>query len=160
MRLTPIILGSLVALGLLSYVAVREYTGQVGEFASAPLIIETERGPVQFTVEMAVTKQQWERGLMFRKSIAPDAGMLFDLGDEKRVSLWMKNTLIPLDMIFIRANSTIVQIAANATPLSTDLVSSSRPVRAVLEIAGGRAAELGIKPGDHAVHAIFGNAPK
>jgi uncharacterized protein len=160
MRATSIILGSLVALGLLSYGAVRVYTDRVTEFAVAPLVIETERGPVQFTVEMAITKEQWERGLMFRKSIAPDAGMLFDLGDEKRVSLWMKNTLVPLDMIFIRANSTIVQIAANAKPLSTDLIASSKPVRAVLEIAGGRAAELGIKPGDHAVHAIFGNAPR
>jgi uncharacterized membrane protein (UPF0127 family) len=154
------LLGLLVALGLLSYGAVREYRTWSPTLPQAPLTIETATGPAHFTVEMATTRRQQERGLMFRKSLAPDAGMLFDLVVEKRISLWMKDTLIPLDMVFIKANGTIVRIVANAKPLSLDNVPSNEPVRAVLEIAGGRAAELGIKPGDRAAQAIFGNAPR
>jgi uncharacterized membrane protein (UPF0127 family) len=154
-------LSLLVAFGLLFYVVLREHTTTApATLPQMPLIIETATGPVRFTVEMATTRQQQERGLMFRESLAPDAGMLFDLVVEKAVSFWMKDTLIPLDMIFIKANGTIVRIAADAKPLSRDNVPSYEPVRAVLEIAGGRAAALGLKPGDRALHAIFGNAPR
>ena len=96
---------------------------------------------------------------MFRKSLTPNAGMLFDFGKEQEESFWMKNTLIPLDMLFIKANGRIARIAANAKPLSTDGIPSYEPVRAVLEIAGGRAAELGLKPGDLVRNVAFGNAP-
>jgi len=126
--------------------------------ARAPLTIETVNGPVQFTVEVAVSAAQQERGLMYRKRLAPDAGMLFDLHAEKRVALWMKNTLIPLDLVFIKANGTITQIAANATPLSLKPITSRERVRAVLEIAGGRAGELQLRPGDHVVNTIFADA--
>lgn len=124
------------------------------------LTIETANGPVLLQVEMAKTKEQQERGLMFRRMLAPDAGMLFDLGSERWVSLWMKNTLIPLDMIFVRGNGTIVQIAANAQPLSTNIVSSREPVRAVLEIGGGRALALGLRTGNRMVNAIFADQKK
>jgi uncharacterized membrane protein (UPF0127 family) len=112
------------------------------------LSIETARGPATFSVEIAATQEQQERGLMFRKKLAPGAGMLFDFGHDRNVSFWMKNTLIPLDMLFVRSDGVIVRIARNTKPLSERVIPSGRPVRAVLEIAGGRAAELGVRPGD------------
>jgi hypothetical protein len=99
-----------------------------------------------------------EKGLMFRKSLAPDAGMLFDFHTPDFQTFWMKNTVIPLDMIFIRADGTISSIAPNAAPQSETPIPSYEPVRAVLEINGGRAAQLGIQPGAHVHNAIFGSA--
>ena len=136
-----------------------EITSAQPTLPQTPLVIQTAKGPVRFSVEMAVTWPQQERGLMFRKSVAPNAGMLFDFMKESEQAFWMKNTLIPLDMLFIKADGRIARIAANAKPLSTDSIPSYEPVRAVLEIAGGRAAELGLKPGDQVRNAVFGNAP-
>lgn len=110
-----------------------------------------------FTVEIADDDAERARGLMFREELAPDAGMLFDFVDERPVAFWMQNTLIPLDMLFIAGDGTIRHIHANATPLSTDSIPSEYPVRAVLEINGGSARLLGIKPGDKVRHPIFGN---
>ena len=87
-------------------------------------------------------------GLMHRQSLAPDRGMIFPYDPPRPASFWMKNTLIPLDLIFVRSDGTIGSIAANAVPLSLDPIPSGEPVAAVLEIAGGRSAELGIGPGD------------
>lgn len=101
-----------------------------------------------FTVEVANTAEEQARGLMFRKELAPDKGMLFPFAQERMASFWMKNTIIPLDIIFIRGDGSIESIAANTTPYSLDSVESGEPVVAVLELAGGRAAELAIKPGD------------
>jgi uncharacterized protein len=147
----------LIAVGLAASAFAAESTEPQPTLPLAPLIIETAKGPVQFSVEMATAWPQQERGLMFRKSVAPNAGMLFDFGREQEESFWMKNTLIPLDMLFIKADGTIARIAANAKPLSEDSIPSYEPVRAVLEIAGGRAAQLGLKPGDKVREAIFGN---
>ena len=95
---------------------------------------------------------------MFRKQLAPDAGMLFDFHTPQMVYFWMKNTVLPLDMIFIRPNGTISSIAPNAVPFSTSTIPSIEPVRAVLELNGGRTSTLGIEP-DQVVHnAIFRNA--
>jgi uncharacterized protein len=94
---------------------------------------------------------------MFRTSLPDGQGMLFDFSPEQNVSMWMKNTLIPLDMVFIAGDGTIRHIHANAVPHSTDTVPSEFPVRAVLEINGGSAKLLGIKPGDKVKHPIFGN---
>src|ERR1700722_825708 len=107
----------LCGVGVVSYMAIDRYRGKPQYLPRTALTVDTANGPVTLQVEMATTKEQQERGLMFRRDLAPNAGMLFDLGGEKRVTLWMKNTLIPLDMIFIKANGTIVQIAANAKPL-------------------------------------------
>ena len=85
---------------------------------------------------------------MHRESLAPDRGMLFPYDPPQPASFWMKNTLIPLDLIFIRADGTVVRIAANTVPMSLDPIPSLEPVAAVLEIAGGRASELGIQAGD------------
>lgn len=87
-------------------------------------------------------------GLMFRTALAPDRGMIFPMDPPRDASFWMRNTLIPLDMIFVRADGSIANIAANTVPYSEEPMRSDGPVAAVLEIAGGRCAELGIQPGD------------
>jgi uncharacterized membrane protein (UPF0127 family) len=112
------------------------------------LTIHSRNGAHPFVVEVARTPEEQERGLMFRETLAPDRGMIFPYDPPQPASFWMKNTLIPLDMIFIRPDHTIGRIAANTVPLSEEPVSYAEPVSAVLEIAGGRSAELGIKTGD------------
>ncbi|HTQ13994.1 MAG TPA: DUF192 domain-containing protein [Rhizomicrobium sp.] len=122
--------------------------------------IDTEKGPQSFQVEIAADDKSRENGLMYRKAMEPDHGMLFDFHQDVGVAFWMKNTILPLDMIFIRGDGTISSIAPNATPFSTQEIPSAEPVRAVLELNGGRAEALGIVPGD-IVHAReFGNAAK
>ena len=113
-----------------------------------PLTIESSGKTHRFIVEVAETGEQQAQGLMFRQSLAPDRGMVFPRDPPGDASFWMKNTLIPLDIIFIRADGTIARIAENTVPMSLDPVPSLEPVGAVLEIAGGRSAELGIKAGD------------
>ncbi|KAA5805070.1 DUF192 domain-containing protein [Alkalicaulis satelles] len=122
------------------------------------VVIETADGPVEFLAEIAATDEQRQRGLMHRESLDPDAGMLFDFEREQIVSIWMENTLIPLDILYIRRDGRIVKIIENAEPLSRSQLLSDFPVLAVLEIAGGRAGERGIEPGDTVRHALFGNA--
>ena len=122
------------------------------------LQIVTHDGRVHnFKVEIADNDSSRERGLMFRKSLAPDAGMLFDFKTPQDVSFWMKNTLIPLDMVFIDEHGMVVNVAANATPLSEANIPSAAPVLGVLEIRGGRAAEIGVQAGDQVHERIFGN---
>src|SRR5258708_16674766 len=110
-----------------------------------------------FVIEMADTEPRREHGLMFRKQMGAYECMLFDFFREQQVAFWMKNTLIPLDMVFIAGDGTVKHVHANAVPLSTDPIPSEFPVRAVLEINGGSAKLLGIKPGDKVKHPIFGN---
>lgn len=102
----------------------------------------------RFVVEVARTAEQQARGLMFRRSLGPDEGMIFPFPSPRPASFWMRNTLIPLDMIFIREDGTIARVAAETVPHSEESVTSGEPVAAVLEIRGGRAAELGIAEGD------------
>ena len=116
--------------------------------------VDTASGPKAFTVELAADTASQERGLMFRREMAPNAGMLFDFHDDLRLAFWMKNTVLPLDMLFIRSDGTISTIEPNAIPYSTTPIPSVEPVRAVLEINGGRARDLGIRTGDR-VHAII-----
>jgi uncharacterized membrane protein (UPF0127 family) len=112
-----------------------------------PLTITSASGVHHFTVDIAATPQQQETGLMFVKHLAPDRGMIFPYDPPQPVAFWMHNTLIPLDMVFIRADGTIARIAT-AKALDDTPVPSGEPIAAVLEIAGGRAAQLGIVPGD------------
>ena len=121
-------------------------TPQTG-LTQVPLTIRSATGTHHFTVQVAETPDQQERGLMFTKSLGPDQGMIFPYDPPQDISFWMKNTLIPLDIIFIRANGTIARIA-RAKALDETPLPAGEPVAAVLEIRGGRAAELGIKPGD------------
>jgi uncharacterized membrane protein (UPF0127 family) len=113
-----------------------------------PLKIRSGGKVHDFTVEVARTVEEQARGLMFRESLAPNAGMVFPFPQPRPASFWMKNTLIPLDMIFVRADGTIARIAVNTVPHSLDPVAVEEPVAAVLELAGGRTVELGISEGD------------
>ncbi len=112
-----------------------------------PLTIAANGKTHRFTVEVARTVEEQAQGLMNRESLGPDRGMIFPYDPPVVASFWMKNTLIPLDMIFIRADGTVASIEANTVPLSLDPVAAGEPVAAVLELAGGRSAELGIAPG-------------
>lgn len=113
-----------------------------------PLTISSNGREQRFIVEVARTGEEQAMGLMFRTQLAPDRGMIFPMDPPRNASFWMRNTLIPLDMIFVRADGTIANIEANTVPYSEEPVRSVGPVAAVLEIPGGRSAELGIKPGD------------
>lgn len=112
------------------------------------LVVATSAGPRRFRVEVAATPQEQQRGLMFRTQMGPDEGMIFPLAQVRMASFWMRNTVIPLDIIFIGPDNKIINIAANTVPYSESPVPSEAPAKAVLELNGGRAAELGIAPGD------------
>ena len=121
-----------------------------------PLEIVTAQGVAKFTVELADTPGRQETGMMCRTSLAPDRGMLFDFGQPTDdVAFWMRNTLIGLDIVYIAPNGTILSIARHARPLDETPIPAGGTIRAVLEIADGRAAQLGLKPGDKVVHRIF-----
>jgi uncharacterized membrane protein (UPF0127 family) len=117
--------------------------------------IASKSGVHVFSVEIADTEPLREKGLMYRKSLPPGQGMLFDFHLDQPVRFWMKNTYIPLDMIFIRSDGRIVNIAENTTPMSEREVPSAGPVQAVLEVIGGTARKLGIAPGDRVANPIF-----
>ncbi|MCJ8141561.1 DUF192 domain-containing protein [Ancylobacter sp. A5.8] len=120
-----------------------------------PLAIDTKSGPVTFQVEIAQSAAERAKGLMYRSELAPDAGMLFDFDYDQPVYMWMKNTYIPLDMLFIRSDGRIASIAANTEPLSTRTIESGAPVRAVLELPAGTAKARGIAVGDRVRHRMF-----
>jgi uncharacterized membrane protein (UPF0127 family) len=119
-----------------------------GGTAREELTITTDSGPHLFQVEIADNPQERAFGLMFRQEMPADAGMLFDFEEEQPASFWMRNTYIPLDMLFIKADGTVESIAERTTPLSERSIPSKGPVRYVLEINGGVSKELGIEPGD------------
>ena len=119
------------------------------------LEIASKSGVHVFAVEIADTDATREKGLMFRKSLPEGQGMLFDFHEEQPVGFWMQNTYIPLDMIFIRGDGSILRIAENTEPLSTHIIPSGGPVRAVLELIGGSARKFGIAPGDKVAFPIF-----
>jgi uncharacterized protein len=124
-------------------------------FETTPLTIDSASGTLSFEVELAVTPEQRRQGLMFREGLESDQGMLFDFGRTAPVTMWMRNTLIPLDMLFVAADGRIARIVADTEPLSDAVIGSGGPVRAVLELAAGTSAELGIAVGDRLVHPIF-----
>ncbi|MDA9545218.1 MULTISPECIES: DUF192 domain-containing protein [unclassified Bradyrhizobium] len=127
-----------------------------GAASFQPLEIVTKNGVQVFSVEMATTPEEKETGLMYRKELADGKGMLFDFNPEQEISMWMKNTYVSLDMIFIRADGRILRIAENTEPLSTKIISSRGPARAVLEVVAGTAQKYGIRPGDRVGHPLFG----
>jgi len=120
-----------------------------------PLEIVTKSGVHVFSVEMATTEEEKQTGLMYRKELPDGKGMLFDFSPEQQISMWMKNTYIPLDMIFIRADGRILRIAENTEPFSTRIISSGGLARGVLEVIGGTAQKYGIQPGDRVGHPLF-----
>jgi len=127
-------------------------------FEHDQLTIETAAGAQQFAVELAVTSEQRAQGLMYRQRLPADAGMLFLYPAARPVSMWMKNTVIPLDMLFIGDDGRILHIAERAIPGSTATISSMQPARAVLELNGGTAARLKIQVGDRVLYRAFGTA--
>ncbi|MCK0208644.1 DUF192 domain-containing protein [Starkeya koreensis] len=119
------------------------------------LAIFTRSGAVEVQAELAATPAERSKGLMYRTELAPDAGMLFDFGVEQPVYMWMKNTYIPLDMLFIRADGRVASIATDTVPLSTATISSGVPVKAVLELPAGTVKARGIAVGDRVEHRLF-----
>jgi uncharacterized protein len=132
---------------------------ELASFGKSELTIETASGKHRFAIEEAKTEAQMEQGLMYRRSMPPDAGMLFEYQRPQVMTFWMKNTLIPLDMVFIASDGTIADIHERAVPLLLDPINSAGPVLGVLELNGGTVARLGIKRGDRVLHPMFGNAP-
>ncbi|NQV48338.1 MAG: DUF192 domain-containing protein [Rhodospirillaceae bacterium] len=134
-------------------------TGESGapstQFALSELVVTAGGKAHTFRIEVAITDQQRRQGLMHRTSLDSDSGMLFDYGTSRPVAMWMKNTLIPLDMLFIAENGKIVNIAHDTEPLSLATIGSAGPVRAVLELNAGTARRLGIGSGDSVVYGIF-----
>ncbi|MGH6676030.1 MAG: DUF192 domain-containing protein [Xanthobacteraceae bacterium] len=126
-----------------------------GEGQFEPLSIVTATGTHPFSVEVMRTPRELEKGLMFRKSMPEDQGMLFDFQTEQSVMMWMKNTYIPLDMIFMGKTGKVVGIVAHAKPMSEQILSVLAPTYAVLELNGGEAAKIGLKVGDKVLHPIF-----
>lgn len=123
-------------------------------FDKEPLLIQTAAGKtLHFTVEVAVTPDQRAHGLMFRKTMGDDAGMIFDFGEPRRVAMWMENTFLPLDMLFADDTGTIRHIKENATPYSRDIIDSMSPVKYVVELNAGIVGKLGIKVGDRIMSA-------
>jgi len=150
----------LLALATLLPRASRAQAGPQPRLPEEPLVIVTRDGKRHaFRVEMAVEPQHQMIGLMFRERVGPEEGMLFDWGSPRESAMWMRNTLVPLDMIFIAADGRIHRIAERTVPLSLATVESRGPVRATLELAGGTAERLGLRVGDRVLHRIFGTAP-
>ena len=120
-----------------------------------PLVASTPKGKFTYKIELAVSGEQRTRGLMFRKKMPRDYGMLFDFYQTQKVMMWMKNTFLPLDMLFIRVDGAIAHIVENTTPHSLAIISSRFPVRYVLELNAGEVARTGMKPGQFLRHAVF-----
>ena len=120
------------------------------------LVLHTATGDYSFNVEVVDTPEGRQQGLMFRQELADDAGMLFDFQQEREVSFWMRNTFIPLDMIFVGSDGVVKTIHVNARPQDPTSIPSQVPVRFVLEIPGGRSEEIGLKPGDTMEHPLVG----
>jgi uncharacterized protein len=126
-----------------------------GRAESADLVVDTAGGEVRFTVELVDTPETRSRGLMFRTELPAGHGMLFDFKEDQHVAFWMRNTLIPLDMVFIDSRGRIARIHERARPHDETAIPSVMPVQAVLEIAGGEARRLGLTVGDTVRHPIF-----
>jgi hypothetical protein len=122
-----------------------------------PLTIVTASGPHKFAVEVARTDAERELGLMYRKTLAPDHGMIFAFGSMQPVMMWMKNTFIPLDMIFMDQSGHVVAVLANTKPQSEEILSPWKPSYSVLEVNAGTAAKIGLKVGDQVQNELFGN---
>jgi uncharacterized membrane protein (UPF0127 family) len=155
-RFFPALLLALAAL-LASPLVAPSLRAQLAVFPKSELEIGTGSGKHHFKIEEARTPVQMAQGLMYRPAMPADAGMLFEFPKEQIASFWMKNTLIPLDMLFIAGDGTIADFHERAVPLSEEAINSDRPVAAVLELNGGTIAKLGIKRGDRVIHPFFGN---
>lgn len=155
-----LLVAALFLLGAAPAVAAPECVGNPELKPLKPLTIQTSRGAFSFLVEIADTDRERTLGLMCRRSLAPDRGMLFDFIEERPdAEFWMRNTLIPLDIIYIRRDGVVRSIIRNARPLDETPRPAGGPILGVLELAGGRAAQIGLQPGDRVDFPIFRNRP-
>lgn len=122
------------------------------------MVLISASGEHRFVVELALADEEKTRGLMFRTEMAANEGMLFDFGRDAPVAMWMQNTILSLDMIFIRSNGTVARVAERTTPFSTDTIPSREPVRFVLEVPAGTAERIGLQRGDRVRHILLGDA--
>ena len=156
-RILPVI--AVVGLALVSSVSGRPAAAQAAARPATgpvePLTIQSKTGPKRFEVEVMRDDAGRSRGLMFRRHMAADHGMLFDFERNEPVTMWMKNTYLPLDMVFIRPDGSVSRIAADTEPLSTAIIPSGGSVVAVLELNAGTAARLGLQAGDRVDHPMF-----
>ncbi len=153
MRVLNVVLGFFLAVAMVACDGGSAPAGST--WPTAKLTVEGGGRTMTLQVELANTESRREQGLMYRQSLDDGHGMLFLFPGEVDVGFWMQNTYIPLDMLFIRADGRIQRIVENAEPLSTKLIPSGGPVRAVLEVIGGTARKLGIAPGDRVASPIF-----
>lgn len=144
------------AMGALGAGGGHAFARETQPFVRTKVEIMTQTGARHaFAVEVATTDEQLAQGLMYRTSLAADAGMLFDFGMPRPVSMWMKNTLIPLDMLFLAEDGQVVGVAERAVPRSLEMISAPVAVRGVLELNGGTVSRLGIRRGDRLLHPAF-----
>jgi uncharacterized membrane protein (UPF0127 family) len=127
-------------------------------YKTSELTVYTAGGPHKFAIEVALTDPQREQGLMFRRTMAPDAGMLFDMDTTQTITMWMKNTLIPLDMLFVDQSGRIVDFHERAVPLSLETIPARAAARYVIELNGGTVERLGIKVGDRVASPYIGHS--
>ena len=145
---------SLAALAMLASLAAVP-PARAADAAVDDMSIVTATGAHHFTVDVMRTRDELERGLMFRRQLAADRGMLFDFGAPQRVNMWMKNTYLPLDMVFIAPDGRVVSVKRDAEPMSEDIIPSGGDVLGVLEVNAGTAARIGVKPGDRVIDPMF-----
>ena len=135
--------------------SIQAFAQSLVTFKKSKLKIVSSKGENEFNVEVAINERQQSQGLMYRRSMAKNAGMLFDYGVLRHIQMWMKNTYIPLDMIFIDTKGKITSIVERTVPHSKSIISSNGRVRAVLELNSGTSSRLNLKPGDTVIHSIF-----
>lgn len=153
------VMAVLVGAGLMLASAVAAAQALVAFPRSAVEVVTADGRHHRFSVEVATTPEQLSQGLMYRRKMAADAGMLFDFRMERPVSMWMRNTLMPLDMLFIAKDGKVVGFKERAVPGSEEIISAPGMIRSVLELNGGTVARLGLAVGDRVVHPIFAASP-
>jgi uncharacterized membrane protein (UPF0127 family) len=146
---------ALLVVVLLSWLPTPARAASAVHFDRVVLRLDTRTHTYVFEVEVAKSPRQRMRGLMYRTVLQADQGMLFLSPTDQRVHMWMKNTPIPLDMLFIGEDGRVKEVVADSQPFSETVISSRDPVRAVLELAAGTAARLGVQPGDRIRSAVF-----
>jgi len=152
------VLMTALSVGALSQDFVQAQSIVAGEFSKSSLTIQTAEKTHKFTLEIAKTDRQQRQGLMFRRHLAADAGMLFTYPAPQVLTMWMKNTYLPLDMLFIASDGRIVQIVERTVPESLQIISSEKVAIAVLEVNGGTVSRLKIRRGDLVKHPAFGSS--
>ena len=154
-RSSPAFAAAVAALFVLALILASAMTSRAAEALQRLDIASAGGSKHAFQVELAKKPEELERGLMFRRYLPKDRGMLFDFGTPRPATMWMENTYLPLDMVFIRADGTIARIESHTEPMSRRTIVAGEPVLAVLELNSGICDELGIKAGDRVIHPIF-----